>query len=185
MPEGGSFLVDEGAVVRGEPIPRRGAARVQIPLYVLRAGRLRLHPEAFRVPRGVLETSREAAVVFDRCLQGLSREELWLLSMDDACRAVALVRVAVGDVDRVSAYSGVVASVALWAGEKSFLLGHNHPTGDPTPSPGDWIATRQLLDEAKSVGLELVDHVVVGDGVYVSMRSMNEPMFEEACEGLL
>lgn len=182
MPEVGAVLGLVGVVVTHERIPSRGPARFQLPTYVLRKGWLCPHPEAFYVHRLVLETSREAAVVFDRALQGLSREELWVLSMDEACRAVGLARAAVGDSEGISVDAGRVVGIARRLGQRAFLVAHNHPTGDPSPSTFDWIATRQLLDAAREADLELVDHLVLGDGVYASLRGRNESMFAEPGE---
>lgn len=97
--------------------------------------------------------------------------------MDDACRATAVVQVAVGTEDGVQVEPSLVLRAAELSGCESFVLGHNHPTGDPTPSLADWTATSELLSACDRAGLEFVDHLVLGDGVYVSMRSRNEGLF--------
>jgi len=48
------------------------------------------------------------------------------------------------------------------------VLVHNHPSGDPTPSPEDRSVSRQLAEAGKAVGIRVLDHVVVGDGVWRS-----------------
>lgn len=133
--------------------------------------------EEFRVPCEVLEGSEQAAMVFHECMKGCRREELWVLSMDDACRATTIVRVAVGTEDGVQVEPSLVLGAASISGCGAFVLGHNHPSGDPTPSLGDWVATSEMLMCSDQAGLELVDHVVLGDGIYVSMRSRNEGLF--------
>jgi DNA repair protein RadC len=59
---------------------------------------------------------------------------------------------------------------ALELDAHEFLVVHNHPSGDPTPSRGDKEITRQLAAGARSIGLILVDHIVVARGQWVSFR---------------
>jgi DNA repair protein RadC len=47
---------------------------------------------------------------------------------------------------------------------------HNHPSGDPTPSNEDAAITARIDEAGKLIGIELVDHIVIGDGKYVSMK---------------
>lgn len=52
----------------------------------------------------------------------------------------------------------------------AIILAHNHPSGDPTPSREDREITRRLIEAGKLVGIEVLDHLVIGDGRYVSFR---------------
>jgi DNA repair protein RadC len=52
----------------------------------------------------------------------------------------------------------------------AILICHNHPSGDPTPSPEDIAVTEQLVLAGKSLDIELVDHLVIGDGKYISLK---------------
>lgn len=52
----------------------------------------------------------------------------------------------------------------------AIILAHNHPSGDPEPSEDDIIVTKQLIEVSKIMGFEILDHIVVGKGRYVSMR---------------
>ena len=49
------------------------------------------------------------------------------------------------------------------------ILIHNHPSGDPTPSKGDYRVTDRIYESASLMGIELLDHVVIGDGIYESV----------------
>jgi DNA repair protein RadC len=59
---------------------------------------------------------------------------------------------------------------ALDLGATAMIVAHNHPSGDPTPSAADADATRQLGNAARSVGIELVDHLILARGHWVSLR---------------
>ena len=52
----------------------------------------------------------------------------------------------------------------------SVILAHNHPSGDPTPSPEDARATEQLVEAGKLLDIEVLDHLVIGQASYVSLR---------------
>jgi DNA repair protein RadC len=47
---------------------------------------------------------------------------------------------------------------------------HNHPSGDPSPSPEDIQVTHRLSEAGRLIGIDLLDHVIVGDGRYVSLK---------------
>ncbi|MQA30046.1 MAG: hypothetical protein GEU82_09440 [Luteitalea sp.] len=61
-------------------------------------------------------------------------------------------------------------STALLANAATIVLAHNHPSGDPAPSPDDMALTRRLIDARRWLGVDVLDHIVVGDGRYVSFR---------------
>lgn len=77
----------------------------------------------------------------------------------------------VGGLDRTSVEPRAVLKEALRLGATSVVVFHNHPSGDPEPSPEDAAFTRRLSRAAAAVGLELVDHIVLAGGRrWVSMR---------------
>jgi DNA repair protein RadC len=63
-----------------------------------------------------------------------------------------------------------VFKAALLANAAAIILAHNHPSGDPTPSPEDAVVTTRLRSAGTLLGVEVLDHVVIGDGRYVSFR---------------
>ena len=52
----------------------------------------------------------------------------------------------------------------------AIIVVHNHPSGDPTPSPEDVLVTRQIVEAGKLLDVEVLDHLVIGHGRFVSMR---------------
>ena len=55
----------------------------------------------------------------------------------------------------------------------SIILAHNHPSGDPQPSQEDIRATKQLIEAGNQIGIKVLDHLVIGDGIFVSMKEEN------------
>jgi DNA repair protein RadC len=56
------------------------------------------------------------------------------------------------------------------ANSAAIILTHNHPSGDPTPSADDMALTRRLVDAGSVMGVEVLDHIIVGDGRHFSFR---------------
>src|SRR6266700_1570043 len=83
-------------------------------------------------------------------------------------------------VENISRYQGTVNSSVLRAAEvyrpaiirncPGVIICHNHPSGDPTPSPEDIAVTRQLVEAGKVLDIELVDHLVIGNHRFVSLK---------------
>ena len=54
------------------------------------------------------------------------------------------------------------------------IVAHNHPSGDPTPSKSDVLFSIKMRDAGKLIGIELLDHIVIGNGEYCSLKRMNK-----------
>ncbi len=77
-----------------------------------------------------------------------------------------------GTVDHTPVYPREVVRRALDHGATAVILVHNHPSGDPTPSRADIQMTRQLVDIAKPLGIEIHDHIIVGLRANVSFKGL-------------
>jgi DNA repair protein RadC len=65
-----------------------------------------------------------------------------------------------------------VFRAAIVASAASIVLMHNHPSGDPSPSQADLKITRELVEAGRLLGIELLDHVVIGNPSHASLRDM-------------
>jgi len=101
-------------------------------------------------------------------LRRLEQEELWVLALDARLGLRAARRVAMGGGSRMQVAAREPVRTALREGAASFILVHNHPSGDPTPSRDDIAFTERIAAAAAIVGVPLLDHVVVAQGGYVS-----------------
>ncbi|MDO8472632.1 MAG: JAB domain-containing protein, partial [Dehalococcoidia bacterium] len=63
---------------------------------------------------------------------------------------------------------------AVLSNAASIILGHNHPSGDPSPSIDDIRTTKRLVDAGKILGIEVLDHIIVGEEGHTSLRNTNE-----------
>ncbi len=97
-------------------------------------------------------------------------EELLALLLDGRLRLLGEVRVARGGRGGIGMLPADILRPAVQAGAAGVLLAHNHPSGDPRPSKADVETTRQIQEAAQLLGVELVDHLVIGDNSFVSLR---------------
>lgn len=79
--------------------------------------------------------------------------------------------VSVGDISSAVAGPREVFSVAVRRSAGSVIFLHNHPSGDPTPSADDLKTTRRLAKAGGILGIPVLDHIIIGDGTYVSMKA--------------
>ncbi len=77
-----------------------------------------------------------------------------------------------GTVDHAPVYPREIVRRALELASASVILVHNHPSGDPTPSRADVEMTRQVIEAARTLGLSVHDHLVVGREGVASFRSL-------------
>jgi DNA repair protein RadC len=102
-------------------------------------------------------------------LGALQHEELWVLALDARGHLRAARCVAKGGIHGVAVRATDPLKVALRAAASGFVLVHNHPSGDPTPSPEDLAFTDRVVTAARVVGVPLMDHVVVGRDGFASV----------------
>ncbi|HWA08326.1 MAG TPA: DNA repair protein RadC [Opitutaceae bacterium] len=94
---------------------------------------------------------------------GLPIEKFWVLCLNRKNRLIKQVEVTSGTATAALAHPREVFRTAIRESATAIICAHNHPSGDPAPSSADIHATRQLREAAKTVDIELIDHVIVGE----------------------
>ncbi len=100
----------------------------------------------------------------------LEREELWVVVLNTKNVVLRVVPVYRGNVSASLVRIGELFQDAVRLGATGVILVHNHPSGDPTPSPDDLHLTAEALAAGRLLDIELLDHLVVGHDAWVSLR---------------
>lgn len=117
-----------------------------------------------------LRTPKDAAAVFLATLQDEPSEVFAMLCLTTKNRVIAYHEVSRGALDATLVHPREVFKAALLANASSIIVGHNHPSGDSTPSPDDLALTQRLVAAGDIIGVPLLDHVIVGDGTTFSLK---------------
>ncbi len=100
----------------------------------------------------------------------LLQEEFWVLHLDTRNRVHRVLRLYRGSLNQATVRVGEVFREAVRANVAAIIAVHNHPSGDPTPSPQDIALTRTLVSAGKLLDIPLLDHLVIGRGRWVSLK---------------
>lgn len=100
----------------------------------------------------------------------LEQEHLRLILLDTRNRVLGTPTIYVGSLNTSVIRIGELFRAAIKANAAAFIVAHNHPSGDPSPSPEDVNVTRQIVAAGKLLDIDLLDHVVIGHQRYVSLK---------------
>ncbi|MBS4022944.1 MAG: DNA repair protein RadC [Dethiobacter sp.] len=110
-----------------------------------------------------------AALVMEKLRHKL-REHFLIVLLDTKHKLMGLEEISIGSLNASLIHPREVFRPAIQKACACIILVHNHPSGDPTPSREDLDVTKRLTEAGRLVGIEVLDHVVIGDGRYISFR---------------
>jgi DNA repair protein RadC len=123
--------------------------------------------------RPVVSTPEDVVRLCATQMRGLDREHFWSLVLSTKNKLLRMVEVSVGSLNASIVHPRELFKEAVRVSAASIVVVHNHPSGDPTPSGADLQLTRRLAKAGEVLGIELLDHVVIGDGgAHASLREM-------------
>lgn len=97
-------------------------------------------------------------------------EETWLVFMDGKNHFLCDYQLSMGTVNCSLVSTREIFKMALRKQAVYILLIHNHPSGDPSPSKEDILVTKKVIDAGKLMEIPLIDHIIIGDGKYISLK---------------
>jgi DNA repair protein RadC len=100
----------------------------------------------------------------------LEQEHLRLILLDTRNQVLATPNVYVGSLNTSVIRVGELFRHAIKENAAAMIVAHNHPSGDPSPSPEDVRVTKQIASAGKLLDIDLLDHLVIGHGRYVSLK---------------
>lgn len=119
------------------------------------------YSQALRTSAEVYQLLRQEAASWDR-------EHFLVLALDGKNRLLGVETISVGTLTASLVHPREVMKGLLLANAAAFIVAHNHPSGDPTPSAEDVAITQRLREVGELLGIRLLDHVIIGDGRYRS-----------------
>ncbi len=101
---------------------------------------------------------------------GLKHEEFHVVYLNNKNHVLGTEVLFKGTVNSSAVYPREVIKAALEKGATSIILAHNHPSGDVTPSDEDVLLTKEITTSARPLSIQVVDHIIIGDGRYASLK---------------
>lgn len=122
-------------------------------------------------PQTTLRSTADAAAYFQARLKGQPDEEVHVAFVNAKNAVTGMECLQRGTVDQSAVYVRKVIERALAHKASGFILAHNHPSGDPTPSAHDRELTRAVKAAAAAVGVRFLDHLIIGDAAPFSFKA--------------
>ena len=120
--------------------------------------------------RPMVNSPEDAAGLVRYEMSALEQEHLRVLLLDTRNRVLDIPELYHGSVNTSQVRVGEVFRAAIRRNATAVIIVHNHPSGDPTPSPDDLAVTRACVEAGKLLDIAVLDHLVIGQGRYVSMK---------------
>jgi len=120
--------------------------------------------------RPSVHTPADAAELVQYEMRALEQEELRVLLLDTRNRVQHIETVYRGSVNSSQVRVAEIFKSAIRRNATHLIVIHNHPSGDPTPSPDDVAITRAILQAGELLDIKLLDHIIIGNGRFVSLK---------------
>lgn len=134
-----------------------------------------LHEELNRLlytasERPTIKSPADAAALVQYEMATLDHEELFVILLDRRNNVMQIIRLYVGSVNSSQVRVGEVFKEAIKLNASALIVVHNHPSGDPTPSPDDVAVTRAIVQAGKLLDVDVLDHLVIGRERWASLK---------------
>jgi len=120
-----------------------------------------------------IKTAQDALKVVKQKLKDKKKEYFLLLLLDSRNQLIRPIDISMGSLDATVVHPREVFKEAITASAASVVLVHNHPSGNPEPSDDDLNLTKRLVQAGNLLGIEVLDHIIIGSQGHYSMKSHN------------
>lgn len=170
---GGLYGLLRSTLADLQQVPGVGPARAAQVLAAVELGRRSLLSGVSDRPR--LNTPREIATYLTPKYASSTVEQFGVVLLDSKHRMLRIRIVATGCLDSTVVHPREVFREAAASAASAIVLFHNHPSGDPTPSPDDLAITAQMVDAGEIMGIQVLDHLILADQRYFSLAEAGVP----------
>jgi len=144
-----------------------GRARAAQVIAAIELGRRTLVRDMVERPR--LSTPRQVAGYLLPEYGSCAVEQFGILMLDSKNRVLRIKLLSVGSLDSTVVHPREVFREAAAAAAAAIILFHNHPSGDPSPSPDDIVLTARMVNAGEIMGIDVIDHLILADQTYYSL----------------
>ncbi|WP_269412072.1 RadC family protein [Lentibacillus daqui] len=120
--------------------------------------------------RYVIRTPKDGADYIMEEMRGLNQEHFVVLFLNTKNQIIHRQTIFIGSLNASIVHPREIFREAVKRSAASIICAHNHPSGDPSPSQEDIHVTRRLVESGKMIGIELLDHLVIGDRKFASLK---------------
>lgn len=117
-----------------------------------------------------IRSPQDAAEILTEQLRYLQKEHFVCLFLNTKNHVIAQETLSMGSLNASIVHPREVFRAAMKCSSAAIICAHNHPSGDPTPSPEDISLTSRLLQAGEIVGIDVLDHLIIGDSRFVSLK---------------
>lgn len=129
----------------------------------------RIH-QSLQVKKGPISSTAAAGRYFLSALAGLQQEHVMAAYLNSKNEIIKAETIFIGSLNNACVHPREIFKGAVRYSAARIILAHNHPSGNPEPSQADYDFTRRMVECGDMMGIELLDHFVVGDKDYVSLK---------------
>ena len=159
-----SASAEELSGVRGIGLAKASQIKAAFEL----ASRLESYSESGESP--LVKTPDDVVSLVRGRLEGKKKEYFLALLLDTRSRLIRVAEISVGSLDGSIVHPREVFKEAVSASAASVIFVHNHPSGDPEASEDDTGLTKRLAEAGEIMGIDVLDHIIIGDRKYISLK---------------
>lgn len=120
--------------------------------------------------RPTVQSPADSAALIQDEMEILDHEELFIMLLDRRNKALKIIKLYSGSVSSSQVRIGELFKDAIINNASALIMAHNHPSGDPTPSPDDVALTRAAVQAGKLLDIDVLDHIIIGFKKWVSLK---------------
>ncbi len=125
----------------------------------------------------LIDNSETIARLFMEDMRFLNKEVVRIAMLDVHNCLIGKQDISIGGISEAGAHPREVFAPAIRKGAAGIILAHNHPSGDCTPSKGDISSTKQIVASGRVLGIQVLDHLVIGNNCYTSLLDKEREIF--------
>ena len=118
-----------------------------------------------------IRNPEDAAGMVMEEMRYLDREHFYALILNTKNQVMAREKISIGTLNSSAVHPRELFKAAIRRSAAAIILVHNHPSGDPAPSGEDREVTAKLVEAGKIMGIQVLDHIIIGDNIFVSFKA--------------